>query len=253
MADIGFRPTAKLIIKAEGIAIPYVAMYNPTTFSMSHGQNLIEKTVIGNSGTADNTPGKPATNSETNASGSTVARTSTNNPTLNLDLFFDGTGASPAMGAPSLGAVGNAITSAVGVEALIDLLLATLFKINSETHDARQLTLIWGAGLLFKCKAQTATVNYTLINRLGLPLRATVNVSFVGDKDPKLNFLSKLFSPDLTKLHTVKAGDTIYNIAKKEYDDESYYLQIAQANDLKNYRRLKPGMQLILPPIKKDE
>ncbi|HEU4718961.1 MAG TPA: LysM domain-containing protein, partial [Bacteroidia bacterium] len=83
------------------------------------------------------------------------------------------------------------------------------------------------------------------------PLRATLSASFIqvpfaGNDRASLSWQS----PDITKLHLVTAGDTIYNIARNEYGSESYYLQIAEANDLKNYRRLVPGTQLILPPVK---
>jgi nucleoid-associated protein YgaU len=87
-----------------------------------------------------------------------------------------------------------------------------------------------------------------LFNQLGQPLRAKVSATFLEVPKPPAKQ-----SPDLTKIHLVTAGDTIYNIAKAEYDDESFYLQIAQANDLKNYRKLVPGQKLVLPPIAKTE
>lgn len=253
MADIGFRPLAKLIIlplkddKVSGI--PFVAMYNPTSISIQHSQDFAPKKNAGVTPTDQEAP---------------VEVKSLANKSFSIDLFLDGTGASPPMGSPTLGnlgplgsAIGTAAgvaVSAVGVEALIDLFFKTTIEVKADTHNTNEVKLIWGAGFLMNCRLQSATVNYTLINRLGLPLRATISASFLATKSSGLGTLaSLLFSPDLTKLHTVKAGDTIYNIAKNEYDDESYYLQIAQANDLKNYRRLKPGMQLILPPIKKDE
>jgi len=48
-------------------------------------------------------------------------------------------------------------------------------------------------------------------------------------------------------------GDTLDLIADNNYDDPSYYLQLARANRLKNFRKLKPGMRLILPPISDDK
>lgn len=243
MANIGFRPLAKLIIlplDAEtGIptGIPFVAMYNPTTFSFTKSQETTQKPLKNTDGSANEFNYNP-------------------NQTISLQLFFDGTSASPPMGipVPSNEAASIAVAS-VGVEALITLFFQCVYDIRTKFHSPASVRLIWGAGLFARCKLQNATVNYTLINRLGLPLRATIDATFLTDVDDKVraSLIDKFTSPDVTKVHTVKAGDTIYNIAKNEYEDESYYLQIAQANDLKNYRRLKPGMQLILPPIKKDE
>lgn len=242
MAGLGFKPLAKLIIlPAKGAGIPFVAMYNPTTMSFQRGQDNVEK------------------HTTQTINGVVVETKTINAPTFSVELFLDGTGASPPMGIPAIGgAAGTAagvIISAIGVDALINLFFKSTLKVEGATHTTKDVKLIWGAGLFFRCKLQNATVNYTLINRLGLPLRATISASFVASDDATIigGLFDKLFSPDLTKTHIVKAGDTIYNIAKEEYDDESFYLQIAEANDLKNYRKLTPGQTLILPPIKQDE
>jgi nucleoid-associated protein YgaU len=246
MAGLGFRPLAKLMILPTGgeVGVPFVAMYNPTTLSFQRGQELTPKF------TTVKVEGKDV-----------VVESKNDNPeTLNIELFFDGTSASPPMGIPGLGNLGPVgaaaavAISAVGVDALITLFFKSL-GISRKDHTSKVVKLVWGAGLLFRCKLQSATVNYTLINRLGLPLRATVSASFVASGDEKLlaSLISRLQSPDVTKTHIVKAGDTLYNIAKEEYDSESFYLEIAKANDLKNYRKLKPGQILILPPIKQNE
>ena len=125
--------------------------------------------------------------------------------------------------------------------------------INKDSHEPNFLKIVWGKGLRFFCQLQSATVKYDLFNQLGQPIRATITANFIEvPENGKVN-TSRLQSPDLTKLYQVKAGDTLYNIAKKEYNSESFYLQIAQANDLKNYRKLVPGQRLILPPIAKTE
>lgn len=242
MADIGFRPLAKLmILPAKGVGVPFVAMYNPTSLSFQRGQSNVPKFTT------------------QTINGVTVETKTVNAPNLRVELFLDGTGASPPMGIPTIGgAIGKAAgvaVSAIGVDALISLFFKSTLKVEGKTHTTKDVKLIWGAGLFFRCKLEDATVNYTLINRLGLPLRATISASFIASDDATLvtGLIDKLFSPDLTKTYTVKAGDTLYNIAKEEYEDESFYLQIAQVNSLKNYRNLTPGQTLILPPFKKDE
>jgi nucleoid-associated protein YgaU len=56
-------------------------------------------------------------------------------------------------------------------------------------------------------------------------------------------------SPDLTHLHTVKAGEHLTLLADKYYGDASRYLQVADYNKLANFRRLEPGQQLVFPPL----
>ncbi len=276
----GVRASAKLVIipfkdvdsttgKLKGLpGIPFVAPYNPTTFSF--GADF----VVVNKDTTKTEGGEPQP-------------LRSENKVLNVELFLDGTGASPPLGLPFGKALGlasdalaaasgssvsainaeaatKAVVSSVAVTALVNYFFGITANLkqgvlgakktmslnmetfNKDTHTTNPLKIIWGTGLFFNCRLKDATVNYKLFNQLGMPLRATISASFV--EIPKVG---KKFSPDLTKIVVVKAGDTIYNLAKQEYEDESYYIKIAEANDLKNYRRLIPGQELILPPIAK--
>lgn len=277
----GVRAVSKLVIipfkevndkgKLKGLAAPpFIAPYNPTTFTVGSASELVAKYTAGG--------GK-----------SPIEQKYENNKTLNVEFFFDGTGASPPLGLPIGSAFGAAVSSAISdsganvkainaeaaaravassisVTAWINYFFSIISKdgkfspkqlvnlnaittVNKTTHTCNPLKIMWGAGLFFNCYLENAQVTYKLFNQLGQPLRATINATFVEISGVKKNFES----PDLSKVHVVIAGDTIYNLAKKEYDDESYYIKIAEANDLKNYRRLVPGQELILPPIAKVE
>lgn len=213
--------------------VPFVAMYNPSTFSTQHNQVLIDKT-------------------KTDGVETTTEFKRTINQTINVQLLLDATGASPAGGV-----VGLALSKAAQAVGSIDLLVANFFLTtqspNPKSHNPNILRVIWGAGLFFECTLQSATVTYTLFDRLGRPVRATINATFRKINTPTAiakikNFFS---SPDVTKTYMVKAGDTIYNLAQQEYGDDSFYQQIAIANNLKNYRKLTPGQVLIFPPVKK--
>jgi nucleoid-associated protein YgaU len=217
----------------------YEVMYNPPTFSLTFGQDLAELT--------------RANNLTTNANQSV----SSSNGTLTIELLIDGTGASRSGGISGAAGIVGAIQAAkeTFVKDKIKAFYDTTMKAVDKTHKPRFLKLIWGKGLQFACQLQTATVSYLLFNRNGTPLRATISATFkqtecISLDDKAFNQTALGFqSPDVTKLYTVLAGDTIYNIAKKEYESESYYLQIAEVNDLKNYRKLIPGTQLILPSV----
>lgn len=214
---------------------PFIAMYNPTTFTLSSHKELLSKL------NSDGLQGVLECKNEINR-------------TLTVDLVLDATGASPAGG--FIGAGLSKVAKALkGVDVLIAAFFATTTLPDPISHVPNHLKVIWGAGLFFECRLTDSTVTYSLFGRDGRPLRASIKAVF--EEAPTKLSLAKIknffSSPDVTKEYVVLAGDTIYNIADRFYESESFYLQIAEANDLKNYRRLTPGMKLILPPVQKVE
>jgi nucleoid-associated protein YgaU len=243
MASIPFTPLSRFTIygfnatdlSKPGLTIAdatFKAQYNPASFSLSEGQVIDEDPVVNGVGN-NNTSYRHKTNGS-----------------FNVEFFFDGTGASPS-GGLTPGVIGAIAGIAGGtVKKQIEEFFKTVY-ISTSTHEARALLISYGSELLLPCKFQSSTTKYTLFDRSGNPLRATIDASFIpipGPDDAKL--LRDLQSADVTKVYSVLAGDTIYNIAKRKYDDESFYIQIAQTNNLKNYRKLIPGQQLILPSVK---
>lgn len=209
----------------------FEAMYNPTSFSQTLGAQYSKKET-------------------SNPAESILELRRISNKTVSFKLLFDGTGASP--GSNLIGANSTSLLASAtkGVDLVIEYLSKAVLGLNKEKHDANDLTLIWG---VYKMQARVdkMTVNYILFDRIGRPLRAEVDISFTQIGDPQSIF-SKFKSPDVTKTYTVKAGDTLPLIALREYDDESFYLEIAKVNNLKNYRRLEPGMTLVMPPFNKN-
>jgi nucleoid-associated protein YgaU len=49
----------------------------------------------------------------------------------------------------------------------------------------------------------------------------------------------------------VKKGDTLPLMCYRIYGDSRYYLQVAMANRLTNFRNLQVGDELFFPPIEK--
>ncbi len=215
--------------------IPFIAMYNPNTIKT---QNSLETT---QKYTSDGLSGA-------------IEVKKIQNRTLDIELLLDATGASP--GAGIAGATLSKVAKAAGG---VDVLIAAFFLATRTpepvTHKPNFLRIVWGAGLFMECILKSASISYSLFDRTGRPLRATISASFEEFITPNAiakikNFFS---SPDVTKTRVVIAGDTLPNLAKAEYGDESFYLQVAEANNLKNYRKLVPGQTLIFPPINKDE
>lgn len=132
--------------------------------------------------------------------------------------------------------------------------LQYFFEVNGETHRPNFLKIVWGEGPLkdFYCCLQAVDITYTAFNRKGDPLRATLKTTFVEDIAPgRERKLVGRSSPDLSHTRVVKSGDTLPLLCKAIYGSPEYYLRVAQANNLHNFRDLTPGQELIFPPLEK--
>jgi len=159
------------------------------------------------------------------------------NERLTLDLFYD-------------------TTTLLGMgEVALDVRLLTtpiyqLAKLQPATHAPPRIRFFWGS-LAFKAIVENVRQQFTLFNPVGLPLRATLSVTFREYKTLE-DLLSglKLMSADHTKRHVVRRGETLSSIAAREYDDPRKWRLIADANAarLADVRRLPAGLELEIPP-----
>ncbi len=129
-----------------------------------------------------------------------------------------------------------------------------LLEFDGDHHQPPYVILAWGEGdsAIFKGRLTSISINYKLFSPNGKPLRAVAKATFKESiADEERAALEKKNSPDLTHLRTVKAGDTLPMMCRRIYGDPKYYLLVARANQLGNFRSLKPGMELMFPPIAK--
>jgi nucleoid-associated protein YgaU len=162
--------------------------------------------------------------------------------TTSFDFVFDGTGVVP--GAPPAGSVSKQI----------DTFLKSTMHMNGSSHEPNYLRIQWGDGPLqnFDCRMESADVTYSLFDKSGAPLRATIKASVREDlDDPKRNRLEGKQSPDLTHVREVKVGDTLPLLCKQIYGSSRYYVRVAQANQLDSFRQLVPGSVIRFPPLAK--
>jgi contractile injection system tube protein len=214
-----------------GIGIPYSPPYNPTNFDITYTSTFDD--------------------GETIINGKIVKKFTMMNPrTLDLELFFDGTGASPSttnLAAKAAGALGLGSINTVDVQ--IETLLALSMALDEEKHAVKYVMVIWGSFIMTGVVTQT-DVAYKMFAPSGRPLRATVTLTIEENiASSLLSKIRKLFSPDLSKSIVVKEGDTLPLLCFQEYNDASLYPKVAEVNNLKNYRKLKQGMELLFPPI----
>jgi LysM repeat protein len=163
------------------------------------------------------------------------------NEKLNLDLFFDTTTTTTQVNWDASGPDVRKLTGP----------FYQLVKIQTRTHAPPRILFVWGS-LKFKAIVESVTQKFTLFNTNGIPLRATLTVSFreyksLEEQVAELN----LQSSDHSKRRVVRQGDTLNRLAAEEYGDPGEWRRIADHNDnvIPNPRRLVPGTELIIPPL----
>ena len=125
-----------------------------------------------------------------------------------------------------------------------------ILEYKGDAHEPRHLKLVWGENSIFKGRATEVSVTYKMFNPDGSPTRAVAKVKFRSSvEDLKRAALQNRQSPDLTHVRTVIAGDTLDRLCHRIYGDPRYYLQVAEANKLGNFRKLVPGTTLVFPPL----
>jgi nucleoid-associated protein YgaU len=161
--------------------------------------------------------------------------------TLALELFFDTTRS------------GSTESKVVDVRLMTDV-VAQLGRIQPKTHAPPRIRFIWGMGLSFRAIVDNVQQKFTLFNPAGIPVRATLTMSFKEYKtlEEQLKELN-LQSADHTKRRVVRQRDTLSRIAFEEYGDASKWRFIADHEGnrtrLTDLRRLTPGMELAIPAI----
>ena len=127
-----------------------------------------------------------------------------------------------------------------------------LLEYKGDAHEPRHFKLVWGESSIFKGRVTAVSITHKLFNSSGTPIRAIAKVTFKSSiEEEKRAAKEDKKSPDLTHVRKVKQGDTLPNLCFEIYGDPKYYIQVAGANGLNNFRRLTPGVALLFPPIEK--
>lgn len=170
---------------------------------------------------------------------------------LKLDFTLDGTGVVPV----------NDNSGEFHRDFLEQLqaFLNVVYTMDGETHRPNFLRLIWGNFSFnnrdgFDCVLSDLQINYTLFAPDGTPLRAKLSATFLSytELERRLREENRR-SPDVTHMRKVMAEDTLPLMTYRIYNDPAYYLQVAKANGLVNFRRLDTNTDLLFPPLEKTE
>lgn len=131
-----------------------------------------------------------------------------------------------------------------------------LMKIDSSKKDKKnefgrppRVLFQWGRTWSFEAVITSMKQQFTLFLDTGIPVRATLDVTFKQVTDP-----GQLRAQNPTsggeggeRVWRVEAGDTLAWIAYREYGDATKWRLIAEANRLTRVRELTPGSVLVIP------
>jgi len=218
----------------------YVVQVNPSSYTLSHLLEYNRHRGQGFSGSQAVYSGSPPVN-------------------LQFEFLFDGTGIVPKPSEvgdiPLVGALASALSG--GADKPFDVMKELedfknlVYAFYGGMHRPRQLLLTWGS-LALSCVLTSLNYRFTLFKPDGTPLRAIAACSFCESiPDAERVRKENPNSPDLTHLRDVREGDTLPLLANDIYGTPQLYLEVARANKLINFRRLRAASRLSFPPLDK--
>lgn len=180
---------------------------------------------------------------EQQATGTSAAATKFNKKLpeeLQIDFVFDRTGIIPERARTEDGIIDD-----------LEHFKKVVLDYNGDQHKPNYVMISWGS-LLFKGSMIEMSVEFKLFRPDGTPLRAVAKAKFKGFVEDDLRVAKEnKNSPDLTHYRVVRAGETLPLMAFRIYGDSRYYLAVAKANNLHDFRNLQPGQEIYFPPIQK--
>jgi hypothetical protein len=195
----------------------FTVMLNPSKYSHTYAISYSDRKAFGQAGSL----------SRFNAIGA---------ETVSFDIVIDGTGV--------------VSSTAPDVKTQIRQLNDIVYKYDGNNHEPNHVRVLWGSFIFFG-RLTSMSAEFSLFKPSGEPLRASLKLAFRGfmsKEEEKLK--ANRSSPDLSHVVEVRAGDNLPLLCHRVYKDASYYRQVARANNIVNFRDLKPGVRLHFPPLK---
>ncbi|MEZ9360306.1 hypothetical protein AB4175_10535 [Vibrio cyclitrophicus] len=142
------------------------------------------------------------------------------------------------------------------IEAKVAKLKLFCNAINSETNEPHFLSVSWGKLPMgssttrdFLGRATNLSINYTLFERNGAPVRAVARITLVEDRSLLLQRAQEILQAPILKVLSVGDKATMSQLAHDSQatgEGEVDYLSLAQNNDLNSLRDLEAGQTLLI-------
>ncbi len=155
---------------------------------------------------------------------------------LTLEMFFDATDT-----------MDDAVVKSV--EQLFSCCVPTEKSRHGKKGSPPWVIFQWGGLTSFPTYVSSVTAKYTLFTPGGTPVRAlcTVTLEEISGEQAGQNPTSGALAA--SDVHLVVAGDTLASVAYRAYGDPALWREIADANDVNDPMRLRPGMRLLIPAL----
>jgi nucleoid-associated protein YgaU len=107
----------------------------------------------------------------------------------------------------------------------------------------------WGGLTSFCAYVSSVTAKYTLFTPGGTPVRAVCTIALeeisgvLGGQNPTSGALAA------RNAHVVVVGDTLQSLAYRTYGDPQLWRAIAEANNIDDPMKLRPGTRLLVPAL----
>lgn len=125
------------------------------------------------------------------------------------------------------------------------------FEDAEKKRQPYYILIRWGR-VFFKGQLETMNIHYTLFKPNGEPLRAKVSLQFIRViKEEKVEIKAEVNNEEKVKIITVKGGDMLPSLCRREYSDSTLAEKIAKENNLNSMRDIKIGQKLRFPEINK--
>ncbi|WP_055529181.1 LysM peptidoglycan-binding domain-containing protein [Streptomyces graminilatus] len=157
---------------------------------------------------------------------------------LSAELFLDATATHD-----------NSVQQAV--ETLIDWCAPTERSSATDSPSAPWVKFTWGSfsSVSFFGYLEDVQATYSLFDPNGTPLRATCTVALTEAAGPVPGQNPTSGALHARRVHRLVKGDSLEMLAHREYGDPTVWRVIAQANDIDDPTRLRPGTEILLPAV----
>lgn len=138
------------------------------------------------------------------------------------------------------------------VHDMVGELECRLYDYNVEGHRPSYVKVEYG-DITFFGQLKSLDSEYSLFDSDGTPLRAEVKVTLTGfcsQKEEKSRFSKR--SPDVSRLVTMKEGQTLAALCHEVYGDPLLVGQVARFNNLNGFRNIPAGTEILMPMLKKN-
>jgi hypothetical protein len=156
------------------------------------------------------------------------------NPTsMSMELFFDGW------------EKGGDVSKTI--KKLLDWTGPTKKSLTDKKPNPPIVVFHWGHNEYFDAYLKQVSAKYTMFTLEGVPIRATVNVSFEEVPAEPAGTNPSSGGESGKRTHVLTVVDTLHSIAWAEYGDASFWRGIAAVNGIDDPLRVPAGTSVLIP------